>query len=69
MIVQMERVLITGGTGFLGTLIAAAFVEAGFDVTALDVVEPGPNFPAGAKFAPISLILSPLERQCAAPRS
>ena len=51
MIVQMERVIVTGGTGFLGTLIAAAFVEAGFDVTALDVVEPGSNFPAGAKFA------------------
>ena len=47
----MEKALVTGGTGFLGTLISSALLEAGFEVTAVDVVDPGPDFPEGAGFA------------------
>ncbi len=46
----MERVLITGGTGFLGTLLASTFVGAGYDVAVLDIVAPGPDFPDGAEY-------------------
>lgn len=47
----VEKALVTGGTGFLGTLISATLVEAGFDVTAIDVVDPGPDFPERARFS------------------
>lgn len=35
-----ERVIITGGSGFLGTAIAARLMARGFDVVSLDVVPP-----------------------------
>lgn len=47
----MEKALVTGGTGFLGTLISAALIRAGFDVTGVDVVDPGPDFPEAAGYA------------------
>ena len=47
----MEKALVTGGTGFLGTLISAALLDAGYEVTAIDVVDPGPDFPDEAEFS------------------
>jgi nucleoside-diphosphate-sugar epimerase len=47
----VEKALVTGGTGFLGSLISSALVEAGYEVTAIDIVDPGPDFPAEATFA------------------
>lgn len=40
-----ERVLITGGAGFFGQLLAARLLEAGFEVRSLDVVPLEPSSP------------------------
>ncbi len=45
-----DRVLVTGGSGFLGTHLSAALLAAGYQVVAFDVDRPGPLFPAGAEF-------------------
>lgn len=39
----MTRVLITGGTGLLGSHLAQAFARAGYEVRTLDVNEPEPR--------------------------
>lgn len=36
----MPRVLVTGGTGFLGSHLASAFARAGYEVRTLDVLPP-----------------------------
>lgn len=47
-----RRILITGGAGFIGSTIADAFVEAGWDVAVLDDLSSGKreNVPAAARF-------------------
>jgi nucleoside-diphosphate-sugar epimerase len=39
----VPRALVTGGTGFLGLHLARAMANAGYDVRALDLHEPGPS--------------------------
>jgi len=48
----MTRVLITGGAGYVGSVSAAAFLEAGHDVVILDDLTTGHGgaVPAGARF-------------------
>ncbi|HEX5147525.1 MAG TPA: NAD-dependent epimerase/dehydratase family protein, partial [Candidatus Limnocylindrales bacterium] len=48
----MSRVLITGGAGYVGSVSAAAFIEAGHDVVVLDDLTTGHRaaVPAGAAF-------------------
>ncbi|MFT4008630.1 MAG: sugar nucleotide-binding protein [Nocardioidaceae bacterium] len=41
----MERVLLTGGTGFVGGNVAAVLAERGADVLCLVRRDPGPDFP------------------------
>lgn len=38
-----SSVMVTGGAGFAGSYIVAALVDAGFDVTVLDMAEPSPE--------------------------
>ena len=47
-----NRVLVTGGAGFIGGHVAAAYLAAGYDVTILDDLSTGrvENVPAGAHF-------------------
>jgi len=47
-----RRVLVTGGAGFIGSHVAAAYVEAGHEVTVLDDLSSGTiaNVPTGARF-------------------
>ena len=47
-----RRVLVTGGAGFIGSHVAAAYVDAGDDVTVLDDLSTGviTNVPRGARF-------------------
>jgi UDP-glucose 4-epimerase len=46
------RVLVTGGAGFIGSHVAAAYVESGHEVLVLDNLSSGKegNVPAGARF-------------------
>ena len=48
----MSRVLVTGGAGFIGSHVAEAFLDAGWDVEILDNLSAGrrENIPARAKF-------------------
>ncbi len=48
----MTRVLITGGAGYVGSVSAAAFIEAGHDVVVIDDLTTGHRaaVPAGATF-------------------
>jgi UDP-glucose 4-epimerase len=47
-----RRVLVTGGAGFIGSHVAAAYVAAGDEVTVLDDLSTGrlENIPPGARF-------------------
>jgi UDP-glucose 4-epimerase len=47
-----ERVLVTGGAGFIGSHVADRYLEAGYDVTVLDDLSSGrrENVPTGAEF-------------------
>jgi UDP-glucose 4-epimerase len=47
-----EKVLVTGGAGFIGSHVADMYVQRGFDVTVLDDLSSGrrENIPAGASF-------------------
>lgn len=47
-----RRVLVTGGAGFIGSHVAAAYMAAGDEVTVLDDLSSGAiaNLPAGARF-------------------
>ena len=49
-----ERILVTGGAGFIGSTIADLFLDAGWDVAVLDDLSTGKreNVPAGARFYP-----------------
>ena len=49
-----KRVLVTGGAGFIGSTVADAFLEAGWDVAVLDDLSLGKreNVPARARFYP-----------------
>ena len=46
------RILVTGGAGFIGSHVAAAYVESGHEVLVLDNLSSGKegNVPAGARF-------------------
>lgn len=46
----MERILVTGASGFLGAHLCSAFSAAGYDVVAFDIDPPGPLSPAVAEF-------------------
>ncbi|GBD32897.1 UDP-glucose 4-epimerase [bacterium HR33] len=48
----MPRVLVTGGAGFIGSHVAEAYLEAGWEVTVLDDLSTGrrENVPRGARF-------------------
>ena len=37
-IINKKKVLVTGGCGFIGSQLVNGFVEAGFEVTVLDLV-------------------------------
>ena len=47
-----ERVLVTGGAGFIGSHVADKYLEAGYDVTILDDLSTGRrrNVPSAATF-------------------
>jgi UDP-glucose 4-epimerase len=47
-----QRVLVTGGAGFIGSHVAEAYLSAGFRVTVVDDLSSGvrTNVPAGAEF-------------------
>jgi nucleoside-diphosphate-sugar epimerase len=45
-----ERVLVTGGTGFVGAHIARALLDEGSEVVAMDTIEPDHLFPSDAEF-------------------
>ena len=47
-----ERVLVTGGAGFIGSHVAEHYLRAGYGVTVLDDLSSGrrENVPAGAEF-------------------
>jgi len=49
-----KRVLITGGAGFIGSTVADAFLQAGWDVAVMDDLSGGrrENVPARARFYP-----------------
>ena len=48
----MSRVLVTGGAGFIGSHVAEAFIDAGWDVEIIDNLASGrrENLPAAARF-------------------
>jgi len=50
--VTASRVLVTGGAGFIGSHVAAAYVDAGYEVTILDDLSTGrlEHVPEGARF-------------------
>jgi UDP-glucose 4-epimerase len=54
---MMPRLLVTGGAGYIGSVVAAQLVEAGHDVTVLDNLSTGhaDAVPDGAKFVEGSL--------------
>jgi len=62
-----RRVLVTGGAGFIGSHVAAAYVAAGDDVTILDDLSTGrlENVPTGARLVRAD-IRSPEARACLA---
>ncbi|MFO0094373.1 MAG: NAD-dependent epimerase/dehydratase family protein, partial [Gemmatimonadaceae bacterium] len=47
-----NRVLVTGGAGFIGSHVADRFVAEGWEVTILDDLSSGreENMPSGARF-------------------
>jgi len=51
------RVLVTGGAGFIGSHVAEAYVEAGWEVTVLDDLSTGrrENVPDGAEFVEMDI--------------
>lgn len=51
------RVLVTGGAGFIGSHVCEAYLEAGWQVTALDDLSTGrrENVPAGADFVEMDI--------------
>ena len=78
----MTRVLVTGGAGYVGSVSAAAFVEAGHDVVVLDdlttghraAVPPGATFVQGTYVDGPALARTPRSRSgsrrsCTAPRA
>lgn len=53
----MRRALVTGGAGFIGSHVADAFADAGFEVEVLDNLSSGrrENVPAGRKLHEVSV--------------
>ena len=52
-----RRVLVTGGAGFIGSHVADAYLEAGYDVWVLDNLSSGgrANIPEGAEFIELDI--------------
>jgi UDP-glucose 4-epimerase len=52
-----KRVLVTGGAGFIGSHVADAYLQAGYDVTVLDSLVHGrrENVPTGAEFVHLDI--------------
>jgi NAD dependent epimerase/dehydratase family len=67
------RVLVTGGAGYIGSVVAAQLVAAGHEVTVLDDLSTGhaDAVPAEATFIKGSLRCWPMtsRRSCTSPRS
>jgi UDP-glucose 4-epimerase len=53
----MARAVVTGGAGFIGSHVADAFLERGYDVVVVDDLSSGDeaNVPAGARFARVDI--------------
>lgn len=53
----MQRVVVTGGAGFIGSHVAERLVAAGWEVAVLDNLRSGrrENVPAGAQFLPLDI--------------
>ena len=47
----MNKVLITGGSGFIGTNLCCELLKKNFDITILDKVEPRYSFDSSQKIA------------------
>jgi nucleoside-diphosphate-sugar epimerase len=52
---DMTKILVTGAAGHLGSHLVSELADAGFDVTALDIVQPDPHLGGEADFVQADL--------------